>query len=147
MNIVIITIAALASLILVYKLVKQRKKEVITNPTALYTVLNPDIRLHISNSDKLGYNPDILNDIEVSYRQLKQVDQHLATNYKDLMHLQLHLDSGKSLGDFGISEELYKELILEVDYFFMARLAAPSANDDAIYYLPKSLENDMIGYH
>ncbi|MCX2573658.1 hypothetical protein [Pedobacter sandarakinus] len=139
--------AALASLILVYKLVKQRKKEVVTDPTALYTVLNPYIRLHISNVDNLGYDPDILNDIEISYSQLKQVDQHLGTNYKDLMHLQLHLDSGKSLGDFDISEELYKELILEVDYFFMARLAAPSPNDDAIYYLPKSLEDQLIGYH
>lgn len=139
--------ATLACLILIYKLVKHRKKEVVSHPNALYTVLNPDIRLRISNAEIIVYSPNILNDIEVSYSQLKQVDQHLATNYKDLMHLQLHLDSGKSLGDFDISEELYKELILEVDYFFMARLAAPSEDDDAIYYLPKSLEDDMIGYH
>lgn len=147
MNLVIITLAILASLILIYKLVKNKKREVETDPNDLYTVLNPDIRLQILNVTGLGYASSILNDIEISYCQLKPVDQHLATNYKDLMYLQLHLDNGKAIGDFGINEELYKELVLEVDYFFMARLAAPSANDNAIYYLPKSLEAEMMGYH
>lgn len=142
---VIITMAILASFILIYKLMT--KKKVNAEPNALYPVLSPNLRFQILNVKGLGYDSSILNDIEISYDQLKAVDPHLGTNYKDLMYLQLHLNNGKSVGDFGINEELYKELILEVDYFFMARLAAPSANDDKIYYLPFSLEDEMMGYH
>ena len=69
------------------------------------------------------------------------------TNYKDLMYLQLHLDNGKLISDYGINDDTYKRLITEVDYFFMGRLLTPSPNDTEEFYLPKSLDNEMIGYH
>lgn len=147
MNLILISLTIIVSFLIIYVIVAKRRKGTVKEQNTFYLVLHPDIRLQVLNVARLNIDSTISSDIEKSYCYLNEVDEVLATNYRDLMYLQLHLDNGKNIAYFDISEELYKELIREVDYFFMARMVAPSPNDDKAYYLPSSLEEEMIGYH
>lgn len=149
MDIIIITIAILATVGLVYQLVKRIKNgKVELEPNYFYPVLTPNLRSQILNVSGLGYDVAILEEINDSFERLKGLAPYYQTNYKDLMYLQLHLDNGKTLDDFGVGVDEYNELIDRVDDFFMDKLAfGIEPKGGKRYYLPDSLENKLIGWH
>jgi len=149
MDTTIITLAILATVGLVYQLTKSFKnRKVEPEPNYFYPVLTPNLRSQILNVSGHDYDVAILEEINDSFERLKGLAPYYQTNYKDLMYLQLHLDHGKALEDFGISVELYNELIDRVDDFFMDKLAfGIEPKGGKRYYLPDSLENKLIGWH
>ena len=143
-----ITSAGVASITLIYLLIRRKKTDLKAEPTYFYPVLHPNMRLQVLNVNGRGYDPTVLDEIENSFNRLKGLAPYYQTNYKDLMYLQLHLDNGRKLEEFGISENIYKELIDRVDDFFMDKLAfGVEPKDGKRYYLPASLEDRLIGYH
>lgn len=148
MNTAILTLCGLALLYGGYLILKVKRKVGRDVPNYFYPVLQPSVRYKVLDVNGFDYDLTVLDQIEDSFERLKGLAPYYQTNYKDLMYLQLHLDHGRKLEDFGISEDIYNELIDRVDDFFMDKLAfGTEPKGGKRYYLPASLEDNLIGYH